>query len=64
MGKVRFVNQITGTEMWVADERVEEYKGLGFFPASDSDTAIEPAPEPEKKVVRKTATAKKTTKKK
>lgn len=50
--------------MWVADERVEEYQGLGFFPASGSDTAIEPAPEPEKKVVKKTATAKKTTKKK
>lgn len=63
MGMVKFINQITGTEMWVADERVEEYKGLGFFPASDSEQAIEPAPEPEKKVVKK-ATAKKTTKKK
>jgi hypothetical protein len=26
---VRFINKLTGTDMWVADDRVEEYKAAG-----------------------------------
>ena len=42
---VEFVNSATGTKMWVAEERVEEYKAAGHKPA------VNPAPtkEPEKR---------------
>ena len=30
---VKFINRITGGEMWVAEERVEEYKAAGHKPA-------------------------------
>ncbi len=26
---VKFINKLTGGEMWVADDRVEEYKAAG-----------------------------------
>lgn len=26
---VKFINRLTGGEMWVADDRVEEYKAAG-----------------------------------
>lgn len=26
---VRFINRLTGNEMWVAEDRVEEYKAAG-----------------------------------
>ena len=31
----KFINKITGTDMWVDDSRVEEYQKLGFKPAKD-----------------------------
>ena len=56
---VKFKGTRPGTYFWVADERVEEYKELGYNPAPEiSETAITP-----KKEVKKPAT-KKTPKKK
>lgn len=31
---VKFINKLTGGEMWVADEKVEEYKAAGHRPAA------------------------------
>ena len=56
---VEFINCMTGTQMWVADERVEEYKAAGHRPAALPSKAIEPAEEPVEKVKK---TVKKTTK--
>ena len=33
----RMINGITNTEMWVADDRVEEYKAAGHILPSDSE---------------------------
>lgn len=35
---IRFINKITGTEMWVPSERVEEYKAAGHKLAADLGT--------------------------
>ena len=43
----KLINGLTGTVMWVADDRVEEYKAAGHVPAEDAEK-----PEP-KKAVRK-----------
>lgn len=32
---IRFINKFTGTEMWVADNRKEEYLAAGHKPAAD-----------------------------
>ncbi len=32
---IEFINRITGTRMWVAENRVEEYKAAGHTPAAD-----------------------------
>lgn len=48
---VKFINRLTGNEMWVAEDRVEEYKAAGHKPAA-SDTV--PAEMP-KKQARKTS---------
>jgi len=46
-----FINAFTGTTMWVADEREEEYKAAGHRLAADS---LEPKPsKPVKKTVKK-----------
>ena len=50
MSKVKMINASFGKEMWVAEERVEEYKAAGHKLAA-SDT--EPAEKP-KKAVKKT----------
>lgn len=44
---VEFVNKTTGTAMWVADDRVEEYKAAGHKPAAEKPTK---AAKPVKKV--------------
>lgn len=60
---VKLINKYTGTEMWVADERVEEYKAAGHKSAAFSSKAIEPTAEPvvekiqEKKTVKRTIKA-------
>lgn len=33
---VRFINRVTGGEMWVHETRVEEYKAAGHTPAADT----------------------------
>ena len=61
MGRVRFINRITNTEMWVTDERVEEYKAAGHTLAADDSIAKEPwkkVEEPKKTVAKKTTTKK------
>ena len=35
---IRFINRITGSEMWVASDRVEEYKAAGHILAADLGT--------------------------
>lgn len=34
---VKLINVFFGTEMWVADDRVEEYKAAGHMPAAPSE---------------------------
>lgn len=61
---VRFLNKFGG-EMWVAEERVEEYKAAGYKLAASSDA--KPTDTPARKEATKKATvkiaAKETTKK-
>lgn len=47
---VKFINRLTGTEMWVADDRVEEYKAAGHKPAALGfrPTEFKPAEMPDK----------------
>lgn len=44
---IKFINKFTGGEMWVAEERAEEYKAAGHKPAAES------AEKPKKAPVRK-----------
>ena len=44
---VKFINKLTGTEMWVADERKDEYIGAGHKLAPDS---LAKKPEPQQQV--------------
>ena len=32
---IEFINKVTGTKMWVAENRVEEYTAAGHIPAAD-----------------------------
>ena len=59
---VEFINRFTGTEMWVTDERLEEYKAAGHRLAASPSIATMPTEEP-KKATRKVATKKSATKK-
>lgn len=43
---IKLINKTTGTPMWVADERVNEYLEAGHLPASE-DTRKEPDMEAE-----------------
>lgn len=45
---VRFINRLTGGEMWVDETRVDEYKAAGHVPAAEAHP--EPEAEPEKPV--------------
>lgn len=47
---VKFIHKQTGTVMWVADARVDEYKAAGHKPAAEEKPAEKPA---EKPVVKK-----------
>lgn len=38
---VKFINKLTGSEMWIADDRVEEYKAAGHKLAADSVKTVE-----------------------
>ena len=37
----RFINTMTGTEMWVADNRVDEYKAAGHKLAADVGNEVD-----------------------
>ena len=41
---VKFINRLTGGEMWVAEDRVEEYKAAGHKPAAPAEKSEKPAP--------------------
>lgn len=36
MDRVKMINALTHTEMWVTEDRVEEYKGLGAILVPDT----------------------------
>ena len=71
---MKMINGFTGTEMWVADDRVDEYKAAGHRLAADSEkptvkdepkAEAEEIKEPEVKETKKaTKTTKASTKKK
>lgn len=44
----KFINRLTGSEMWVADDRVEEYKAAGHKLAADAEKPKKPARKPKK----------------
>ena len=48
---VKFINRLTGTEMWVAEDRAEEYKAAGHRLAAKS--AEKPKKTPDRKTVKK-----------
>lgn len=48
---VKFINRLTGTVMWVAEDRVEEYKAAGHKVAIAKET---PKPKPQKPATKKT----------
>ncbi|MBQ3429192.1 MAG: hypothetical protein IJH28_05400 [Mogibacterium sp.] len=50
---VRFINKFTGTEMWVAEERVEEYKAAGHKYAP-TPAPLTPVSKPKKAPAKKT----------
>ena len=51
---VRFINKFTGTDMWVADDRMEEYKAAGHKPAALAFDPMVPAARPKKLPAKKT----------
>lgn len=36
MDRIKLINPLTHTEMWVTEDRLEEYKGLGVIPVPDT----------------------------
>lgn len=48
---IKLINKVTNTPMWVADDRVEEYKAAGHKPAAEPLKPVEE--EPAKKSRRK-----------
>lgn len=53
---VKFINAYTGTEMWVAEDRVEEYKAAGHKLAAAD--AVKPTEDEEPKPKRRKTTKK------
>lgn len=51
---VRFINKFTGTEMYVAEDRVEEYKAAGHKLAVIPFDTMVPAARPKKAPAKKT----------
>lgn len=52
---VKFINKLTGNEMWVADDRAEEYKAAGHKLAAEAASAPKkkPASKPKAKNTKK-----------
>lgn len=53
---IEFINRVTGTPMWVADNRADEYMAAGHKLAAD--TAEEPTPQSVPEEKRRKATKK------
>lgn len=51
---VKMINSLLGTEMWVAEERVEEYKAAGHKLAAADTKPINTAPKGQTKSEKKT----------
>ena len=51
---VRFINKLTGGEMWVHESRVEEYKAAGHKPAAEASETEAPKPEAKRRSTAKT----------
>lgn len=41
---VRFINRVTGGDMWVHESRVDEYKAAGHKPAAEAQKPVEKKP--------------------
>ncbi len=50
---IKFINGITHTEMWVADDRKDEYIAAGHTPAVDVEVKAEKPAEPKKRTTTK-----------
>lgn len=51
---IKFINRVTGTEMWVADSRVEEYLAAGHkLAAAPSEKPTEPKPKKRTRTTKK-----------
>ena len=52
---IEFINRVTGTKMWVAENRVEEYKAAGHRPAAVpvSDKPADEKPKKTRKATKK-----------
>lgn len=46
---VEMINKVSGTRMWVAENRVEEYKAAGHLPAASNVDVLPPVVEKPKK---------------
>lgn len=51
----KFINKLTGGDMWVADNRVNEYIAAGHTPAAIPDEEPTKEPEPEKAIAEEPA---------
>lgn len=47
-GMVKFINRLTGTVMWVAEDRVDEYKVAGHKLAAETSTPTKEVPKKRK----------------
>lgn len=58
---IRMINGLTHTEMWVADDRVEEYKAVGCYlpPVTEKPTVEKTKVEEKPKKATKTTKTKK-----
>lgn len=45
---IHLINRVTGTDMWVADERLNEYLAAGHVPADKADAPQEEKPKQRK----------------
>ena len=52
---VKFINRLTGSEMWVAEDRVEEYKAAGHRPAASDPVPVPAASDKPKSAPKKAA---------
>lgn len=49
---IKFINKLTGTLMWVTDERKEEYIAAGHKLAADPSASAKPKDAPKKRTAK------------